>query len=145
MKMIITDEVWDEINRNDEKIRQKKLFLNRNCFDGGFQKKFPVEKSPCLKKIKALIKLQYNIKFKVKKMNSLNRRLDARNKIMMGGLIIKAGLDDLHKTNKAALLGILLDAKQKLKNADKLERKKLMQNYTYIGAKAFGGNVETTS
>ena len=70
-------------------------------------------------------------------MSTLQRRLDARNKIMMGGLIIKAGLDDLHRTNKAALLGILLDAKKKLQTADVSERKKLLENYTFLGAKAF--------
>lgn len=71
-------------------------------------------------------------------MNLTQRKLDTRNKIMMGGLIIKAGLDDLHKTNKAALLGILLEAKAKFESTDKKTRKEAMQHYTAIGAKAFG-------
>ena len=78
-------------------------------------------------------------------MRSMERKLDTRNKIMMGGLIVKAGLDDLHRLNKAALLGILLAAKQKLDTADKLQKKELMQNYTNIGVKAFEINSKTPS
>ena len=78
-------------------------------------------------------------------MRITERKLDTRNKIMMGGLIIKAGLDDLHRLNKAALLGMLLDAKRKLDSADKIQKKELMQNYTNIGVKAFDNNSKISS
>jgi hypothetical protein len=58
----------------------------------------------------------------------------------MGGLVVKAGLDDLHRLNKAALLGLLLEARHKLEVSDKLQKKKLLQNYTNIGVRAFFGN-----
>ncbi len=73
-------------------------------------------------------------------MDLTQRKLDTRNKIMMGGLIVKAGLDDLHRLNKATLLGLLLEAKQKLEVADTVQRKQLIQNYTNIGVKAFYNN-----
>ena len=45
-------------------------------------------------------------------MSNLERKLDTRYKIEMGGLVKKAGLDDLHATSPEALLGILLEAKK---------------------------------
>lgn len=41
------------------------------------------------------------------------RKLDTRRKIEMGGLIVKAEMDNL---SKSVLLGILLHAKQEMKN-----------------------------
>ncbi|BFD46159.1 MAG: hypothetical protein DMENIID0002_08050 [Rickettsia endosymbiont of Sergentomyia squamirostris] len=38
----------------------------------------------------------------------LERKQDARKKIMLGGLIIKAGLDYLHPKDTQALYGMLL-------------------------------------
>jgi len=67
----------------------------------------------------------------------IERKLDTRNKIMMGGLLIKAGLDDLHKTNKAALLGALVDIKNKLESDNRKEAKQLMIHYSRIGIEAF--------
>ncbi|MBO9463572.1 conjugal transfer protein TraD, partial [Labrenzia sp. R5_0] len=41
----------------------------------------------------------------------LDRKKDAREKIQLGGLIVKAGL---RETDKAILLGILMDASDRL-------------------------------
>lgn len=60
---------------------------------------------------------------------------DLENKISMGELIEKAGLDDLHKLNKPALLGLLLDGKKKLDSQDKRIKKDTMQYYTNLGVK----------
>ena len=70
-------------------------------------------------------------------MSLLERKIDSRNKIMMGGLLKKAGLDDLHKTNKAALLGALIDIKNKLYSEDRKNVKQLMLRYSKIGIDAF--------
>ena len=57
------------------------------------------------------------------------RKKDAREKIELGGLIVKAGL---RYEKRALLLGLLIDAGQRIK-ADEGERSSL----TEIGAKAF--------
>ena len=43
-----------------------------------------------------------------------SRKQETRQKIIMGGLVAKAGLSDLHQTNPEVILGILLEAKEKL-------------------------------
>lgn len=53
-------------------------------------------------------------------------------KIMMGGLVKKAGLDYLHPSDAGALLGIFLEAKQ---NID--ANPELLTHFKKIGAKAF--------
>lgn len=58
------------------------------------------------------------------------RRQDTREKIELGGLIVKAGL---RYEKRALLLGALIDLRQRLK-ADEMERSRLMA----IGAEAFG-------
>ncbi len=55
-------------------------------------------------------------------------------------LITKAGFADLKRLNEAALLGILVAAKRKLERANKIQQKKLIQNYTNIGVRAFTKN-----
>jgi hypothetical protein len=57
------------------------------------------------------------------------RKKDAREKIELGGLIVKAGL---RYEKRALLLGLLLDAASRIK-ADEAERSRLNE----IGAKAF--------
>ncbi len=47
--------------------------------------------------------------------NSLARKQDTRKKIMLGGLIIKAGLDYLHPHDAEVLYGMLLTNKMLLK------------------------------
>ena len=58
------------------------------------------------------------------------RKKDTREKIELGGLIAKAGL---RYEKRALLLGLLLDAKARLRD-NETERERL----TVIGAKAFG-------
>ncbi|EXL02080.1 MAG: conjugal transfer protein TraD [Pseudaminobacter sp.] len=58
------------------------------------------------------------------------RKKDTRDKIALGGLIAKVGL---RYEKRALLLGLLIDARQRLKG-DEAERARL----TEIGEKAFG-------
>ncbi|TCN26947.1 type IV conjugative transfer system coupling protein TraD [Sinorhizobium americanum] len=58
------------------------------------------------------------------------RKKDTREKIELGGLIFKAGL---RYEKRALLLGLLIDARRRLKE-DEQERSRLMA----IGAEAFG-------
>ncbi|MGO4568699.1 type IV conjugative transfer system coupling protein TraD [Rhizobium sp. 2YAF20] len=62
------------------------------------------------------------------------RKKDTREKIELGGLIVKAGL---RYEKRALLLGLLIDAAQRLRN-DAAEKSRL----TAIGAEAFGRDVE---
>jgi hypothetical protein len=45
---------------------------------------------------------------------AFDRKSDARKKIMLGGLFVKAGLDYLHPDNAHILYGMLLDCKEQL-------------------------------
>lgn len=62
------------------------------------------------------------------------RKKDTREKIELGGLIVKAGL---RYEKRALLLGALIDLSQRLKGND-TERSRLMA----IGAEAFGNSDE---
>ncbi|RUV67319.1 MAG: type IV conjugative transfer system coupling protein TraD [Mesorhizobium sp.] len=62
------------------------------------------------------------------------RKKDTREKIELGGLIAKAGL---RYEKRALLLGLLIDASQRIKGDD-AERSRL----TAIGAEAFGRDGE---
>ena len=62
------------------------------------------------------------------------RKKDTRDKIELGGLIVKAGL---RFEKRALLLGALIDLQQRLKSDDN-ERARL----TAIGAEAFGNEGE---
>ncbi|CAH1660824.1 type IV conjugative transfer system coupling protein TraD [Chelatococcus asaccharovorans] len=62
------------------------------------------------------------------------RKQDTREKIELGGLIVKAGL---RYEKRAVLLGMLIDASSRL-HADESERARL----TRIGAEAFGNDSE---
>ena len=48
------------------------------------------------------------------KLSYLDRKKDAHKKIMLGGLVIKAGLDYFHPHDPATLYGLLLHSKQLL-------------------------------
>lgn len=63
-----------------------------------------------------------------------DRKKDTREKIQLGGLIAKAGL---RYEKRALLLGLLLDAGDRIKN-DEAERARLLA----IGARAFGNDPE---
>jgi hypothetical protein len=58
------------------------------------------------------------------------RKKDTREKIELGGLIVKAGL---RYEKRALLLGLLIDAAKRIRG-DRAERSRL----TTIGAEAFG-------
>ena len=62
------------------------------------------------------------------------RKKDAREKIELGGLIVKAGM---RHEKRALLLGLLIEAKTRIKG-DEAERSRL----TAIGAEAFGNDSE---
>lgn len=62
------------------------------------------------------------------------RRKDTREKIELGGLIVKAGL---RYEKRALLLGLLIDANNRIKGDD-TEKSRL----TAIGAEAFGDDSE---
>lgn len=69
-----------------------------------------------------------------KKMTTEARKKDTREKIELGGLIVKAGL---RYEKRALLLGLLIDASKRIKGDDS-ERLRL----TSIGAEAFGHDGE---
>ena len=62
------------------------------------------------------------------------RKKDTRDKIELGGLIVKAGL---RWEKRALLLGILIDGAARLKH-DAVERERLMA----LGTEAFGNDPE---
>jgi hypothetical protein len=62
------------------------------------------------------------------------RKKDTREKIELGGLIVKAGL---RYEKRALLLGLLIDAARRLRD-DAAEQSRLMA----IGAEAFGRDAE---
>lgn len=68
----------------------------------------------------------------VRASTSAARKKDTREKIELGGLIVKAGL---RHEKRALLLGLLIDAASRMK-ADENERLRL----TAIGAEAFGND-----
>lgn len=67
-------------------------------------------------------------------MTSDARKKDTREKIELGGLIVKAGL---RYEKRALLLGLLIDANNRIKGDD-AEKSRL----TAIGAEAFGDDSE---
>ena len=63
------------------------------------------------------------------------RKRDTRDKIQLGGLVVKAGL---RLQPRALILGILLDGQKRLAG-DRVERSRLMQ----MGAEAFANDAST--
>jgi hypothetical protein len=70
--------------------------------------------SPILRELRRVVRKIYYFKFVMKKDTLIARKQDTRDKIMMGGLVAKAGLADLHKTNPEVILGMLIEAKDKM-------------------------------
>ncbi len=68
----------------------------------------------------------------VEAQTSEDRKKDTRDKIALGGLIVKAGL---RYESRALLLGLLIDGRSRL-SGNEVERARL----TGIGAEAFGGD-----
>lgn len=52
-----------------------------------------------------------------------SRKEDARKKIQLGGLIIKAGLDHMHPEEAYVLYGMLLDCKRVLQDSPAIKEK----------------------
>ncbi|WP_168350011.1 type IV conjugative transfer system coupling protein TraD [Rhizobium leguminosarum] len=69
-----------------------------------------------------------------KTMTSDARKRDTREKIELGGLIVKAGL---RYEKRALLLGLLIDANNRIRG-DEAEKSRL----TAVGAEAFGDDSE---
>lgn len=69
-----------------------------------------------------------------KAMTSEARKKDTREKIELGGLIVKAGL---RYEKRALLLGLLIEAGKRIRG-DEMEKSRL----TAIGAEAFGNDGE---
>ncbi len=59
---------------------------------------------------------------KLKRQTVLDRKQDAHDKIILGGLIVKAGL---REEDKAVILGYLLELKQQLDNPEIREKFRL--------------------
>jgi hypothetical protein len=59
----------------------------------------------------------------LKKQSLQDRKADARKKIMLGGLFVKAELDHFHPHDPATLYGMLLDAKNQMQNNPKITDK----------------------
>jgi hypothetical protein len=77
--------------------------------------KCPEDESPLYRTKNDLKRIIRKIKYfhmKVKQQTHIERKLDARKKIMLGGLFVKAGLDHFHPHDPATLYGILLHAKK---------------------------------
>lgn len=70
----------------------------------------------------AIRKIIY-LKMIMKRERELERKADTRKKIMLGGLIIKAGLDYLHPHDASVIYGMLLDCRQALHNQPRLKAK----------------------
>jgi hypothetical protein len=66
------------------------------------------------------------------------RKLDTRNKIELGGLVIKAKLDYLKEKHNEVILGALIDAYNKIH--DKTSGEHHFQFYQKLGEDAFKPN-----
>jgi Conjugal transfer protein TraD len=64
--------------------------------------------------LKRITRKIWYFKMKQKKYTEIERKSDTRAKIMMGGLIKKAGLDYLHPDNAEVLYGMLLENKTRI-------------------------------
>lgn len=56
----------------------------------------------------------------IKNESIFERKSDARKKIMLGGLLVKAGFDHMHPHDASVLYGMLLDCKRALKEKPEL-------------------------
>lgn len=106
--------------------------LENTNIDYTFLKALKNSKTPT--EIKRIVRKIWYFKMKQKKMTDIDRKADTRSKIMMGGLIKKAGLDYLHHDNAEVLYGMLLENKQQLEtNPDHINKwKELGRDLTNI-------------
>ena len=68
-------------------------------------------------------------------MSNLNRKQDTRNKIELGGLVIKAKLGYLQSSHKEVILGALIDAYNKIQND--ISDKQHFDYFKQLGKEAF--------
>ena len=68
-------------------------------------------------------------------MQNKERKLDTRNKIELGGLVIKAKLGYLQKQHKEVILGVLIDAYNKINDLKSGEHQ--FEFYQQLGKEAF--------
>ena len=71
------------------------------------------------RQIKQLI---YN-QMQVSRVKCMQRKEDARKKIQLGGLLVKAGFDHMHPHDAYVLYGMLLDCKRALKAKPELRQR----------------------
>ncbi len=74
--------------------------------------------------------LLVRIERKSAKMKSAERKSDTRRKIQLGGLVIKAGIEN---EATATILGLLLDAAEKLNNSNRQHVNKLRTDFKIKG------------
>jgi hypothetical protein len=67
-------------------------------------------------------------------MSNQARKIDTRNKIELGGLIIKSKLNYLQLEHKDVILGVLIDAYNKIQSN---EGKHYFEHYKKLGQDAF--------
>jgi len=72
------------------------------------------------------------------KMQKLERKIDTRNKIELGGLIIKAKLGYLQEAHKDVILGALIDVYNKIHNTSSGDHH--FDFYKQLGTEAFKKN-----
>ena len=53
----------------------------------------------------------------------MDRKADARKKIQLGGLIVKAGLDYMHPQDAYILYGMLMDCRRTLENRPDVKKR----------------------
>ena len=53
----------------------------------------------------------------------MDRKADARKKIQLGGLVVKAGLDYMHPQDAYILYGMLLDCRRALENRPDVKKR----------------------
>jgi hypothetical protein len=71
-------------------------------------------------------------------MTKYSRKIDTRNKIELGGLVIKSKLSYLQERNKNVILGCLIDAYNKIQGR---EGDYHLSYYKAIGEKAFNDDI----
>lgn len=82
---------------------------------------------------KTLLSL-YKIDMQITKATLNDRKLDARRKIQLGGLVIKSGLGDLFEYDKETILGILVEGFNNINGKDK---ETYLYHYTKLGKDKF--------
>ena len=85
--------------------------------------------SQTVKDLKDTVKQIWTLRMQIHKLSSLERKADTRSKIIIGGLIKKAGLDYLYEQKAEALYGMLLACKQQL-----VKNPAILDEWTKLGA-----------